>query len=187
MYAAVLSSTLAQTIAKMRDTRAGRNDTLLTFTQTVPLCWVGEPSDRALGCLQATYLQSVDAAFVLDEYPGQVLPRQQPLRFDGQLRPGNRAELTQSFRVRNGESQSFAGHDLEGLLTVSASEFQQKREAMPTSGVLRFSAPGYSTDGYSLVYASYICGGLCGYGWLFLLKQEEGSWRVVASEGLWIS
>ena len=187
MYAAVLSSTMGQTIAKLRDTRTGPNATVLTFTHTVPLCGEGEAFDRALGCLQATYLQSVDAAFVLNEYPGQVLPRLQPLRFDGQLGPANRAELTQSFRGRNRESQQFEGSNLGGLLAVPAREFQRKRESEPTAGVVRFSAPGYSTDGYGLVYGSYICGGLCGYGWLFLLKQEEGSWRVLASEVLWVS
>ncbi len=46
---------------------------------------------------------------------------------------------------------------------------------------------GYSRDGHSLVYGSFICGGLCGEGWLFLLKQEENSWRVVATEHLWVS
>ena len=178
---------MGERIAGMRDTRRGRNDLVLTLTHTVPQCRDGESFDRALGCVQEVYVQSVDAAFVLDEYPGQVVPRQQPLRFDGKLAPGSRAQLAQSFRERNRESHRFAGDDLEGLLAVSAKEFQQKREAMPTAGVVRFSAPGYSTVGYALVYGSYICGGLCGYGWLFLLKQEESAWRVVASEGLWIS
>jgi len=184
VYAAILSSTMGQTIAKLRP---GRGATVFTFTHTVPLCREGEAFDPALGCLQATYLQSVDAAFVLDEYPGRVVPRPQPLRFDGQLSPAARAELALSFRARNRESQPFEGANLAALLAVPPREFQRKRESEPTAGVVRFSAPGYSTDGYGLVFGSYFCGGLCGQGWLFLLKQEGDSWRVLASEDLWVS
>ena len=63
-----------------------------------------------------------------------------------------------------------------------------KRESRRTVGISSFSLPAYSSDGHAVVYASYVCGGLCGYGWLFLLRQEQGgSWQVVGTEMLWIS
>jgi hypothetical protein len=32
-----------------------------------------------------------------------------------------------------------------------------------------------------------VCGGLCGYGWFFLLNREGEMWKVVYVEMLWIS
>lgn len=47
-----------------------------------------------------------------------------------------------------------------------------------TVGFSSLSLPGYSSDGCALMYGSYTCGNLCGYGWLFVLQKIEGQWRV---------
>jgi hypothetical protein len=47
--------------------------------------------------------------------------------------------------------------------------------------------PAHSGQGQALVYATCVCGGLCGYGWFFLLEQRSGEWRVQSVYMLWIS
>ena len=42
----------------------------------------------------------------------------------------------------------------------------------------RFSLPGYSSDGYAMVVASYGCGSLCGVSWLIILDNTTGIWRI---------
>jgi hypothetical protein len=53
--------------------------------------------------------------------------------------------------------------------------------------VVTFSVPAYSEDGYALVFTSYTCGSLCGYGWFVLLREIDAQWRVVDNHLDWIS
>ena len=101
----------------------------------------------------------------------------------------SRQEITRVFRQRNAASSPFPPEKLEGVITVPPEDAYEavKRESRRTRGISSFSLPAYSSDGYAVVYGSYVCGGLCGYGWLFLLQQQGGVWRVVATEMLWIS
>jgi hypothetical protein len=49
-----------------------------------------------------------------------------------------------------------------------------------------FGFPGY-VDDRALVYAGYVCGGLCGEGWLLVLTKEGDRWTVRSAAQLWIS
>jgi hypothetical protein len=46
--------------------------------------------------------------------------------------------------------------------------------------LITFSAVGFNTDKtVAVVYMTYFCGGLCGYGNIYELKKKIGIWRVV--------
>jgi hypothetical protein len=117
------------------------------------------------------------------------LPRMRALLFGGALSPGSREEIAGNFRQRNTASAPFPAAGLDGVLVVPPADLDEarERESGRTRGISSFSLPAYSSDGHALVYASYVCGGLCGYGWLFLLQARRGSWEVVGTEMLWIS
>ena len=93
----------------------------------------------------------------------------------------------QSFLERNRKSRRLVTDQIDGLILVAPEDLSREFADKRASGVVRFSAPGYSDDGHALLYGSYFCGALCGYGWLFLLERTGESWRVVATEMLWIS
>ncbi len=55
-------------------------------------------------------------------------------------------------------------------------------------GYWTFSRPGYSSEGdEALLYVGHHCGWLCGTGHLYLLRKQDGEWRVVNRLMLWIS
>jgi hypothetical protein len=57
-----------------------------------------------------------------------------------------------------------------------------------SAGIVRFSEPVFSADGSrALVYVAHSCGGLCGTGWLVLLRRDGTSWRIEVQKMLWIS
>jgi hypothetical protein len=53
--------------------------------------------------------------------------------------------------------------------------------------VIAASAPSYPTKETALLYAQFRCGGTCGEGWLIRLSRDGQSWRVTASQRLWVS
>lgn len=56
------------------------------------------------------------------------------------------------------------------------------------AGYWSFSRPGFNRKiDEAVLYVGHSCGGLCGTGHLFLLRKQEGKWRVVARSMLWIS
>ena len=57
-----------------------------------------------------------------------------------------------------------------------------------TGGFSTFSRVGFSKDGLqALVFVGWSCGGLCGEGNYYFLKKENGEWKVVTKEMVWIS
>jgi len=48
------------------------------------------------------------------------------------------------------------------------------------------SAPSYPTKATAMVYASFVCGGLCGERRLIRLRRDGLSWRIITSQRLWI-
>ena len=84
-----------------------------------------------------------------------------------------RKELIQSLETRNAES-----HPLSVVTPPDVVLFD--RDPAPT-GSSSLSLPGYSTDRHALVYGSYSCGSQCGSGWLFVLENVGGHWRVKSS------
>ena len=98
--------------------------------------------------------------------------------------PGTRRDLVASFETRNAESRPLPLSAVSGVVIV------ESRAAQPdgaggtdsqTPPFGRLSLPGYSAEGYAMVSGSYSCGGLCGYGWLFVLRKDSGQWRVLSA------
>src|SRR3954465_1264165 len=52
--------------------------------------------------------------------------------------------------------------------------------------VVAASAPAYPTNGTAVMYAHFRCRGGCGEGRLIRLARDGASWRITASEQLWI-
>jgi len=75
----------------------------------------------------------------------------------------------------------------DDVTSPEESSAAQRLQPPRTIGIASFSSPAYSTDGRALVEARYICGGLCGYGWFFLLERRGEVWVVLADELLFIS
>jgi hypothetical protein len=59
----------------------------------------------------------------------------------------------------------------------------------PYPGVIFVSRAGFSTDGdQALITVGNTCGGLCGAGFVVVLRRDHGShWRVTRAETLWVS
>ena len=152
---------------------------ILAFDRTLTVCRPAADHPKQMGCIREEEIQSFETK----------LPRMQRVRFEGLLTPASRDELAKAFRQRNRESQPFAAAKLERIIVTSPEGLDEamKRESGRTRGVSSFSLPAYATDGHALVYGSYVCGGLCGYGWLFLLERRGEGWQVVSVDMLWIS
>ena len=62
------------------------------------------------------------------------------------------------------------------------------KQHLHSTGLLTFSRVAFNSDtGEAVLFASEICGGLCGYGYLFRLKKDQGSWKIVEERFLWNS
>jgi hypothetical protein len=57
-------------------------------------------------------------------------------------------------------------------------------ESVPRIAV---SAPSYSSDRAAVLYPEFVCGGLCGEGFLVRLHREPEGWRVSRVDGRWVS
>lgn len=56
------------------------------------------------------------------------------------------------------------------------------------TGLLSFSRVAFNAKGdEALLFASEVCGPLCGYGYLFRLKKDKAGWKLVNEQFLWIS
>jgi hypothetical protein len=88
-------------------------------------------------------------------------------------------DLVASLEARNAEDHPLPLSDVPGIAVIEQSAGYVRSPDGPTRwGTAKLSLPGYSEDGYALVYGSYACGSLCGYGWLFVLRKVDGHWRV---------
>jgi hypothetical protein len=152
---------------------------ILMFDRTLMVCRPAADHPKQMGCMRDEEIQSFETK----------LPRMQRVIFEGLLGAASREELAKAFRERNREPQPIPWTTLEGVVVTSPEGLDEamKRESGRTRGITSLSLPAYSADGHALVYGSYVCGGLCGYGWLFLLERQGDAWRVVSADMLWIS
>lgn len=51
---------------------------------------------------------------------------------------------------------------------------------------LSLTAPAFHGD-LAFVETSHVCGGLCGYGWIYALRRREDEWTIVAEAMTWVS
>lgn len=57
-----------------------------------------------------------------------------------------------------------------------------------TAGYIMVSRPVLTSDrAWATIAVEYYCGGLCGYGSVYLLMRDDTGWKVVDSETLWVS
>jgi hypothetical protein len=178
VYRAIIARTIQPELDRISAGAGMRTPApVLTFDRTLMICRPAADHPRQMGCLED--IQSFETK----------LPRAQHVRFDGLLSPAAREELGRLFRERNRTPQPFPGAKLEGLIMVPPEGLDEamRRESSRTRGVSSFSLRAYSADGHALVYGSYVCGFLCGYGWLFLLERRGDSWQVVSVDMLWMS
>ena len=91
-----------------------------------------------------------------------------------------RSELVDSLETRNALSHPLPAVNHPAVVLIAAGPSPEARERYreQTGGYSRLSLPGYSTDGHALVFGSYYCGNVCGYGWLFVLKKSDGTWQM---------
>jgi hypothetical protein len=180
VYKAVLASKIQPEVDRFSAGAGIRTPApILAFDRTLMVCRPAADHPKQMGCMRDDEIQSFETK----------LPRMQRVTFEGLLSAASREELAKAFRERNREPQSFPGTKLEGVIVTSPEGLDEamKRESGRTRGFSSFSVPAYSTDGHALVYGSYVCGGLCGYGWLFLMERQGEAWRVVSVDMLWIS
>jgi hypothetical protein len=91
-----------------------------------------------------------------------------------------RKQLVESLERRNAESHPLPAINNPDVVVLgeAASAETVEKFRQRTVGSSALSLPGYSDDRHALVYGSYSCGSLCGYGWLFVLERSDGQWRV---------
>src|SRR5262245_38370890 len=57
-----------------------------------------------------------------------------------------------------------------------------------STGLLTFSRVALNSDNTEAILSvSELCGGLCGYGYLFRLTKDKGTWKLVEESTLWVS
>ena len=55
-------------------------------------------------------------------------------------------------------------------------------------GIISFSHAGFdSTLREAIVSTSFVCGGLCGSGWRYILRKKRGRWEVTGKLMVWVS
>jgi hypothetical protein len=151
---------------------------VMVVDETVPMC-SSDPRSKDLICISPdSHLASFEGS-----------SRVSKLAFAGLIGEEVRRELSESLRARNAGTLAFPPAAIANVIPVPADQLDAawKREAARTRGVARFSAPAYSRDGHAVVYASYMCGQPCGYGWLVLLKKAGDQWTLVLAQGIWIA
>jgi hypothetical protein len=148
---------------------------LLIAAQTDSMCAKGPPA--GMGCVNGESFQVFEGTH----------PRANTVAFAGLIDDGTRRKLADAFRTRNAASARLDAEAVPEVKLVPPADlrgFDTRKWSAP--GYSRLSLPAYAGR-HALVYASFTCGGLCGYGWLVLLEQHEGRWRVVGRHDMWIS
>lgn len=76
----------------------------------------------------------------------------------------------------------------EGLPTRNKNAKSFERLFPGAPGIISFSHVGFDTSlDEAIVSTSFICGGLCGSGEVYVLKKRWGRWRVVNQWNVWVS
>jgi hypothetical protein len=100
-----------------------------------------------------------------------------------------RQRLVESFEARNAASHELPAVDRADFIRVENQRLDEVRRQYSDRpvGVSRLSLPGYSSDGYAMVVASYGCGSLCRSSWLIILDNTTVTWRLTKTQPLSIS
>lgn len=110
-------------------------------------------------------------------------------------------ETLEDFRAKNKESSTLEKKfptqiDYTLLSAQELKQFFEKsldwggfyKKYPDSGGFWSFSRVGFSKDGaQAFVYGAHNCGGLCGEGKYYFLQKEDGKWKVIEEDMLWIS
>jgi len=109
--------------------------------------------------------------------PSQPLPLYVQYGLDKRLSPLERAAWERRNRV---------AREIPGLAIARLGNHQRADDVPPGWTVAAVSAPTYPTSETAVLYAHFRCRGGCGEGRLIRLARAGISWRITASERLWI-
>lgn len=144
---------------------------------SLSLCDPRVPPIRLIGCVRPETVETLTS-------PGE-RPRR---RFANVLSLDAARDLGAAFRDRNAVGAPLRDMTLPEVIWAApdALSAAMKQAADRARGWVVFSRPGYSS-GRALVEARYICGGLCGSSWYFLLERRGNAWNVIATELISVS
>jgi hypothetical protein len=144
------------------------------------------PKDRSPGVLP---LIAYDRSLALCGPEGSVIPAMGCLMqmdiplldFGIAMNSAIRRQLQQAMASRNATSAPFPSASFESIIPMAPEKRAEvtSRESARTRGWASFALPAYASNGQAAVYARYICGGLCGTSWYFLLEKSSNGWRVI--------
>ena len=151
---------------------------MVLFDRTLNLCDPSVAPTRPMGCLRTDDLESFVSGTLLSGHEF----------FKGLLSPEVRRQLAAAFRERNRNPVPAQGLALNDVIWTAPTALDSTLKAATTRarGYVSLSRPAYSA-GWALVEVRYVCGGMCGYQWYFLLAKRGDSWAVVGTELLSIS
>ena len=165
IIAAILEATILPAHAN-----AGTNAPLAVVSETTPLCIERSRENK---CRIPEHWRTFLVPDAARTWPGLVA--------DERIRN----ELVRSLETRNTESHPLPLSSYPGIVLLDLRKDPPAdaldRHYRRKIGSAALSLPGYSTDGHALVYGSYSCGSLCGYGWLFVLERVGGQWQVTSA------
>lgn len=167
--ALVLKAVVEHTVLpEVRRASSGTNPApvVLIADRSIPLCKNNPGSDKP--CRISDHWQRFLMPNPEGTWPGLI---------DNEQR---RRLLVESLEARNAVPQALPAIEHPAVILIPADRSEEARQQYreQTVGFSSLSLPSYSPDGYALMYGSYTCGNLCGYGWLFVLQKLEGQWRV---------
>lgn len=170
VYDAVIEHTLRDSFQRHDGASAnGTRATIWLAGRTIPVCDTAR--DAALGCIeQSDVAMTLTYSRTVEPIPPGGLPNAAAL-----------AELTADFRSRNGASRELPTPHAEGVRVLTAEELREVQQRLfngQRASYASFSLPAYSSDGYAVVRVGYVCGNVCGYWWLILLKKVDSKWQV---------
>jgi hypothetical protein len=178
IYKAVIDHTIRPAVVRTDTVEGVHTPTVLVVNRTLAICQPEQRRPFFLACLKAENIQDFEKPL----HSGSAI-------FDGLVTAPVRTELARSLLSRNDRNYSFPSLGFDDLLLADPEHINGVLSRVPriTRGYASFSRPAYSGQGQTLVYASYLCGNRCGFGWFFLLEKSSGEWRVQSVYMLWIS
>ena len=171
VHEAVVAHTIVPIAVRLRPTQTGVPPVVLIRDQTIGL-WEKWPDMVPVGC---THEQ-----FALQHFDGSSSGGVPHVGAD--LTVETRQQLIEGFRTANRTARGLLWANSQLLRPVSVTQESELRkgDARWTLAVAGLSAPAFSTDGHALVYGRFSCGSECAYTWIFLLRLQDGKWRVLS-------
>jgi hypothetical protein len=176
--ARVFAAVVERLILPRLRTMGNERPALRINTQTVVMC--PEPNVGCFTQVDFDYLWGKDGLSRGAIMLGTTRPHPSTIVSD----VATRGELVAAMKERNTQTTPLRPFAVGGMRLLFDRE--STTEDVRTINVASFSLPGY-VDDYALVYAGYMCGMLCGEGWLVVLTKNADGWFVRSAAELWMS